>query len=63
MTDLDHPGGVRAADRTRRANTALGRLLAAQWRERMRPVFDAMDAEGAFLDSPLRHPHLRTVKD
>lgn len=25
---------------------------ACAWRERMRPVFDAMDAQGLFADSP-----------
>lgn len=43
---------------TRAQEAELGRAWARAWRERMRPIFDQMDAAGAFWDSPLRHREL-----
>lgn len=36
---------------------------ARAWREQMRPIFDAMDAQGMFSDSPPRlHPFARRAE-
>jgi hypothetical protein len=45
-----------ASQASRSANAHLRRLQAIEWRERMKPLFDAMDAAWQFLDSRLRHP-------
>lgn len=50
---------IHQTDATRRENTQLGLDWARAWRERMRPAFDAIDAAGGYLDSPVRFPHLR----
>lgn len=35
---------------------------ARSWRERMKPVFDQMDADGLFADSPMRRgPYARRI--
>jgi hypothetical protein len=47
-----HPGGGQGPRRLRGEDKARALARARAWHARMKPVFDRMDAEGAFADSP-----------